>query len=325
VSRTYANIDAEIENYIRFVGVSDRDTILCPVPLFHAYGLCVGLLPAFATGAACVLAPGLLAGDVVALTRSHSPTILLGVPFLYELLAKSAGNHESSFACYRYLFSAGAPLTENLTSNVLLKLRTALNPLYGTTETGVVAVGLERRPYVSGFVGSPLAKTNIRIFGEDQTEVSPGKQGDIGIVSRATGCYLDQEQVDPSFDDDWFFPGDTGFFDSDRNLYVTGRKFSFINVASLKVDPAEVESALFCSGLTTDCAVVGVPRAEYGEFIRAYVVPKAGVSIKELRAACREKLAPFKVPREFVLVKDLPRSATGKVLRKYLTETSNLS
>lgn len=75
VSRTYANIDAEIENYIRFVGVSDRDFILCPVPLFHAYGLCVGLLPAFATGAACVLAPGLLAGDVLSLTRFHSPTI----------------------------------------------------------------------------------------------------------------------------------------------------------------------------------------------------------------------------------------------------------
>jgi acyl-CoA synthetase (AMP-forming)/AMP-acid ligase II len=68
-----------------------------------------------------------------------------------------------------------------------------------------------------------------------------------------------------------------------------------------------------------------VPRSEYGEFIRAYVVPKSGVvSIEELRAACRKMLAPFKVPREFVLVDDLPRSATGKVLRKYLTNTSNL-
>jgi len=326
VSRTYANVDAELENFSKFAAVSARDIFLCPVPLFHSYGLFVGLLPAFAMGAACVLAPNLLPGDVLGLTRFHSPTILLGVPFLYELVAKSAGADDYNFGCYRYLFSAGAPLTENLTRNVSLKLRTTLNPLYGTTETGVLAVGLEYRPYLPGFVGSPLPGTTIRIFGEDKAEIPIGKGGDIGIISRATGRYLDQERVDAGFDHDWFFPGDTGFFDGEQSLYVTGRKFSFINVASLKVDPIEVESALFSSGLATDCAVVGVPRSEYGEFIRAYVVPKSGVvSIEELRAACRKMLAPFKVPREFVLVDDLPRSATGKVLRKYLTNTSNLT
>jgi long-chain acyl-CoA synthetase len=323
VSRTYANIDAELENFSTFAAVSSQDTFLCPVPLFHSYGLFVGLLPAFATGAACVLAPNLLPGDVLGLTRFHSPTILLGVPFLYELVAKSSGADDDSFGCYRYLFSAGAPLTESLTSNFRLKLRTALNPLYGTTETGVLAVGLEQRAYLPGFVGPPLRGTNIRIFREDKTESPVGESGNIGIISPATGRYLDQERVDTGFEHDWFFPGDIGSFDGDRNLYVSGRKFSFINVASLKVDPAEVETALFSSGLATDCAVVGVPRPEYGEFIRAYVVPKSGVSIKELRAACREKLAPFKVPREFVLVDDLPRSATGKVLRKYLTDVAN--
>ena len=325
VSRTYANVDAELENISTLVQLSDRESLLCPVPLFHSYGLCVGLLPALATGAACVLAPSLLPGDVLALTRFHNPTILLGVPFLYELVAKSAGADDCSFACYRYMFSAGALLTESLARNVRLKLGATLNPLYGTTETGVLAVGLDQRPYRPGFVGSPLPGTKIGIFEEDRTEVPLGDTGDIGVVSRATGCYLDLELADAHGSDETkFFPGDTGFFDSDHNLYVTGRKFSFINVASLKVDPAEVEAALFNSGLATDCAVVGVPRAEYGEFVRAYVVPKSGVSIRDLRAACREKLAPFKVPREFVLVDGLPRSATGKVLRKYLIETSKL-
>jgi long-chain acyl-CoA synthetase len=325
VLRTYANVDAELESFSSCAGVSAQDVVLCPVPLFHSYGLCVGLLPAFATGAACVLAPNLLPGDVLGLTRFHNPTILLGVPFLYDLLVKSAGTDACNFTCYRYLFSAGAPLTENLASNALLKLRAMLNPLYGTTETGVLAVSLDRRPYLPGFVGPPLPGTNVRIFREEKTQIAMGDAGDIGIISRATGRYLNQERADVRFDKDWiFFPGDTGFLDSDHNLYVTGRKFSFINIASLKVDPAEVESALFSSGLAADCAVVGVPRAEYGEFIRAYVVPKSGVSIRQLRAACREKLAPFKVPREFVLVDDLPRSATGKVLRKYLIDISDM-
>lgn len=322
VSRSYANVDAELENYVRFVDVSDREVFLCPVPLFHSYGLFAGLLPAFATGAACVLAPNLLPGDVLMLTRFHNPTILLGVPFLYELVLKSPGADEANFASYRYLFSAGAPLTENLTKNVFQKLRATLNPLYGTTETGVIAVGLEKRSFVPGFVGSPILETDIRIFDDNRTEVPSGDSGDIGVVSRATGYYLDQQQVHAAFDKGCFFPGDTGFSDRDNGLYVTGRKFSFINVASLKVSPAEVESALFRSGLVTDCAVVGVPRLEYGEFVRAYVVPKHGVSIRELRAECRKLLAPFKVPREFVTVDDLPRSATGKVLRKYLTDPS---
>jgi acyl-CoA synthetase (AMP-forming)/AMP-acid ligase II len=88
VSRTYANIDEELENYIGFVGVTDRDTVFCPVPLFHAYGLFVGLLPSFATGAACMLTPELSAGDIVTLTSFHGPTILLGVPFIYEVAGK---------------------------------------------------------------------------------------------------------------------------------------------------------------------------------------------------------------------------------------------
>ena len=319
VSRTYANIDAELENFSKFAGVSGRDTFLCPVPLFHSYGLFVGLLPAFATGAACVLAPKLLPGDVLGLTRFHNPTILLGVPFLYELVAKSAGADDYIFGRYRYLFSAGAPLSETLASNFLLRLRTTLNPLYGTTETGVLAVGLERRPYLPGFVGLPLTGTNIRIFGENQSE-KPVGEGDIGIMSQATGCYLDQERVDAGSRHAWFFPGDTGFIDEDNNLYVTGRKFGLINVASLKVNPVEVEAALFGSGLVKDCAVVGVQGREYGEFVRAYVVANSKVSIDELRAVCRQSLAPFKVPREFVIVDDLPRSATGKLLRKYLTD-----
>lgn len=322
VSRTYANVDAEIENYIKFTGVSDQETFLCPVPLFHAYGLCVGLLPAMATGSACILAPNLLPGDVVGLTRFHNPTILLGVPFLYELVAKSTSAAGVNFAGYRYLFSAGAPLTETLAESVLVKLQTTLNPLYGTTETGVLAVGLDRRPFVSGFVGSPVTGTNIRIFDEDGAEAALGDAGEIGISTPATGSYVDDEQVDVGFDKGWFFPGDLGSSGKDGNLYVTGRKFAFINVASLKVDPMEVESALLRSGLATDCAVVGVRRREYGEFVRAYVVVKSEVSIDALRAACRNLLAPFKVPREFVIVDTLPRGATGKVLRKYLTNRS---
>jgi long-chain acyl-CoA synthetase len=321
VSRTYANVDAEIENYINFAGVSDQETFLCPVPLFHAYGLCVGLLPAMATGSACILAPNLLPGDILGLTRFHNPTILLGVPFLYELVAKSTGAADVSFAGYRYLFSAGAPLTQGLADSVTVKLRTPLNPLYGTTETGVVSIGLDRRPFVPGFVGSPLPETNIRIFDEDRSETARGDAGEIGISSLATGTYVDREQIGRGLDDGWFFPGDVGFSDIDGNVYVTGRKLAFINVASLKVDPMEVEAALLGSGLAADCAVVGVQRREYGEFVRAYVVVKSEVSIDDLRAACRKLLAPFKIPREFVIVDTLPRSATGKVLRKYLTHS----
>jgi long-chain acyl-CoA synthetase len=318
VSRTYANIDEELETYIGFVGLTDRDTVFFPVPLFHAYGLFVGLLPSFATGAACILTPGLSARDIVALTRFHSPTILLGVPFLYELASQSVSDEECDFSCYRYLFSAGAPISESLANQVSAKLRSSLNPLYGTTETGVVAVALDRPPFVQGFVGSPVPGTNIGIFSVDRTRLSPDQRGDIAILSRATGCYLAEGQVTSS-DNGWFSPGDTGFVNKKGELYVTGRKTSFINVASLKVDPTEVEATIIASGLAADCAVVGIPREEYGEFIRAYVIPKSSVSISELRALCRRHLAPFKVPREFVLVDELPRSSTGKALRKRLT------
>lgn len=320
ISRTYENIANELENYISAVGVSDRDIFLCPVPLFHAYGLFNALLPSLVLRSGCILAPGLLAGDIASLTEFHRPTILLGVPFIYELMTKSPGVEAHDYCGYRYLFSAGAMITPRLADEVLRNLKIPLNPLYGTTETGILAVGLDRRPYVSGYVGSPIGGKTIRIFHDHQTEVVIGDEGEIGISSFATGSYLDPIQMSTSFESGWFFPGDIGRLDADGNLYVLGRKSSIINVASLKVDPAEVESAILSSGLAADCAVVGVPREQYGEFVRAYVVPQIGASIKTIRATCRQRLAAFKVPREIILVDDLPRSATGKVLRKYLIE-----
>ena len=321
VPRSYKNVMDEIRNVSDTLSLTGEDTVICPVPLFHAYGLACGLLISIYKKAKLILMENFVPKDFINFVKKFKPTIFVGVPFMYSLLTRTFLNEDVNFSCFRLCLSAGDKLSGEVAESFNKRFGVNINQLYGSTETGVVAVNL----YKDGFadvesVGKPVKESMVKIVDDNDHEVPLGEDGNIKIKSPGTtNGYLNMEGINSSiFSNKWFFSTDIGKIDNNGNLYITGRKSSFINTAGLKVDPFEIEQVLLLNMYVKECIVVGITDKNCGEFIRAYIVPEQEIPRKEIIDLCRERLADYKVPREIEFVKELPKSSTGKILKKYL-------
>jgi long-chain acyl-CoA synthetase len=171
-------------------------------------------------------------------------------------------------------------------------------------------------------VGRPLSGTRIEIRDEHGASLPTGREGEIWVsAATATRAYDDlAELTEQCFKADWFFTGDLGHLDEQGELFITGRKKLLINVAGLKVDPLEVEAVLSRHPAVAEAVVVGVPQATVGEKVKAVLVLREGqqASERDITVFVAERLADYKVPKLVQFVSEIPRSALGKVLRKYL-------
>lgn len=328
VPRSYRNILYEITTFAETISLSNSDVIICPAPLFHTYALINGFLAVFSKGAKLILVENFNPSGFLNLVRDCRPTVFVGVPFMYALLAQSFVPQDSvDFSSFRLCFSAGAKLPREISNQICEKFRVRIHQQYGSTETGVIAVNL----YLNGFddtdsVGRPVKGRLVQIVDENGNEMPRGKEGEIKVFSPATTKgYLNMEELNSRvFCNAGYLTGDIGCIDAMGHLYITGRRSTFINVAGLKVDPFEVESVLLSNSCVRECSVVGVPDRNSGEIVRAYVVLDKDINMKDLRNYCKERLADYKVPREIEFCAALPKSPTGKVLRKYLVnQTEN--
>ncbi len=320
-SRSYANVIDETDNFVATVAFDATDVVLCPAPLFHAYGLFNGLVPSLATGATFVAERRFFPAEVVALTREHRPTILIGVPFMYEMLTRTHLDGQVDFSCYRACFSAGAKLARPVADAFEARFGVRIHQIYGSTETGIMCVNLPGdEPFDAVSVGRPVRGRSIAVVDEAGRPLPAGTEGEITVQSGGTmvGYVGRQDLSREKLRDGRYFTGDVGYLDHLGRLYITGRKSGFVNVAGRKVDPHEVEAVMMSSGLVTECAVVGVPRPNFGETIRACVVLRGAATAEQVHAWCAERLSSFKLPRDIRVVDELPRSPTGKILRKYL-------
>jgi long-chain acyl-CoA synthetase len=319
VCRSQANLAAEADGFGDAAGVGASDVILGAPPLFHAHGLANAMLAAVRAGATLVLldrpdddaAPdppfALRCADVLAVLEREGVTMLPGVPFMFDALAVTGGRTRADLSKLRLAFSAGNFLPERTYQRFRDVFGVEVHQLYGCSEAGAVTLNLES-PEKTGWysVGRPLPGMELE---------APGTGGEIRIRSAALGRYLEGPTCDA---DGWFATGDLGRLDDAGRLWITGRTKLFIDSGGHKVDPVEVEDVLVSHPDVREAAVVGVPDPRRGEAIHAFVVAERAVVPRELVAHCRQRLAPFKVPRRVALRDALPRSPLGKLLRGQL-------
>jgi malonyl-CoA/methylmalonyl-CoA synthetase len=281
------------------------DRLALALPLFHLHGLGVGINGTLCAGASVVLRPHFAEGDVLDAILDHDATLFFGVPTMYRRLAES--RRAGEFARLRLCVSGSAPLPADLFAAVEEASGQAVLERYGMSET-VMNVSNPydgvRRP---GTVGFPLPGVEVRLSeGTDEIEVR-GPNVFAGYLGH------DEATVAAFTRDAWFRTGDVGRFDGDGYLEIIGRCKDLIISGGYNVYPREVEDVFRIHPAVADIAVVGVPDSYWGEQVTAFVVGD-GSAEDTLRAWASESLAPYKQPKVFVFVEELPRNALGKVV-----------
>ncbi|MCP4214684.1 MAG: acyl--CoA ligase [bacterium] len=322
VPRSYEAVFNELESYARATGLNSNDLVICPAPFFHAYGLINGFLAPFYKGATVCLSERFIPNNAIKQVRRFKPTIFIGVPFMYDLLCQTFLAKEVDFSSIRIAFSAGAKLGREVFDNFRKRFGIRIKQQYGSTETGTMALC---RDHFEDFdsVGQPLPGRCFDIVDEQNQSLAPGEEGEIIIKSPGnTEGYSNRPDFNlEKFREGWYYTGDIGHLDKAGNLFITGRKSFFINVAGLKVDPFEVEQTLLSMPVIKECAVVAkLADAKHSEIIKAYIVANDNevIDINLIGKYCKDRLADYKVPKEIESVEELPRSPTGKILMKYL-------
>ncbi|QGN49140.1 long-chain-fatty-acid--CoA ligase [Micromonospora sp. WMMD558] len=300
------------------------ETVYAVLPLFHAYGLTLCLTFSVSIGATLVLFPRFDLDQTLDAVRRRPPTFLPAVPPIYDKLATAARERGVDLTSARYAISgamalppATVELWESVTGGLLVEG-------YGMTETSPVALGNpvspERRP---GTVGVPFPSTEIRIVDpEDPShDRAPGVAGELlvrGPQVFAGYWRRPEETAAVLLPDGWLRTGDVVEMDPDGFVRVVDRIKELIITGGFNVYPSEVEEALRRVPGVLDAAAVGLPASGGGEEVVAAVVLHADCTTDEagIRAACRQHLTAYKVPRRVMVVEDLPRSQIGKVLRR---------
>ncbi len=295
-------------------------------PLYHAGGLGAFLVPIFTVGGTVILHQRFDPAEVLATIAAERCTVVLGVPTIFTMLIQAPEFARTDLASVRWFISGGAPLPRTLVDAFAAR-GVVLRQGYGLTEVGVncFAMSDEEAWAKVGSVGRPLMFTEARAAGADGDEVATGDVGELQFrgphvslgywnAPDATAAVLDA--------DGWFHTGDLARFDGDGFCYIVGRAKDLIISGGVNIYPAEVEHALLEHPGVVDAAVVGVPHTTWGEVGVAFVVvvPGEAPTPAELAAHLGERISKLKIPKDFILLDELPRTPYGKVLKSELAD-----
>jgi len=327
VMLTHFNLVANVYQLMEwFADLSNRDVFIGALPYFHSYGMTTSMNLPIALGAKIVLIPD--PRDLKRILDSiqkHKATIYCGVPTMYNAINNypEVGNYDltSIKACV----SGAAPLPievkkrfEEITGGKLVEG-------YGLSETSPVTHanpinGINKE----GSIGLPISDT-LAVVVDDAGNILPvGEVGEIAIKGPQVmkGYYKMEEETKSTLINGWLLTGDIGKMDEDGYFYIVDRKKDMIIAGGYNIYPREVEEVLYEHPDVLEAAVIGVPDLKRGETVKAFIVLKEGstTTAEDIEKFCRERLAPYKVPRIIEFRSELPKTNVGKVLRRVLKE-----
>jgi long-chain acyl-CoA synthetase len=315
IALTADNVLAEAENVATTLGLGPGDRILSAVPLFHSYGFDLGVLPTLSSGATLLLEDSPFVPRRTMRRLAYRVAAFLGVPAQYRAFLTARIDKMPDLSGVRWLLSCTAPLAPETVTEFLGRFGAPICQHYGSSETGAVTTHLpsevSNRP---ASVGRPMSGVQLSVV-DDGEPASPGSEGEVVVESGAVARrYVLGAPGGPSpLGEGMFRTGDIGRMDADGFLTLVGRRDAMINVAGLKVSPAEVSATLERHSAVREAVVLGFPDGREEEVVYAVVELSRPAAEDELLAFCREALAEHKVPRRIEIRDALPRTATGKV------------
>jgi len=332
---THRNIVFNAQTYRDWIGITAADVVLGVAPLFHITGSIGHVALSLLTGATLVLTYRFDPAVALETIRAERVTFTVGSITVFIALMNAPGADRSALATLTRIYSGGAPIPPSTVTAFEDLFGQYIHNIYGLTETTSPshATPLQARAPVdpaSGAlsVGVPVYNTVVRVIGEDGQDLPPGEIGELVTEGPqiVAGYWTKPEETARALPGGALHTGDVGYMDADGWFYIVDRKKDQINVAGYKVWPREVEDVLYEHEAVREAAVVGVPDAYRGETVKAYVSLKPGSGATpdklpdELIAHCKERLAAYKYPRQLEILPELPKTVTGKILRRELRD-----
>ena len=333
VPLTHANICTSAFSAVAALKLSEADRCLNVLPLFHGHGLIATVMTSLAAGAGVVCTPGCDVNRFFGWLREFAPTWYSAVPTMHQAILAQARLDPDQVAGIRLRLvrSASAPLPPLVFAELERTFGTSVIEFYGMTETASAPIAcnpLPPRRSKPGSVGIPVG-LDVAIFNDRGDTLPAGQTGHVTVRGGSVmpGYDGDAAATAAAFAGDWFKTGDQGFFDDEGYLYLSGRTREMINRGGENIAPREVDEALLEHPAVAEAVTFAVPHATLGEDVAAAVVlrPNAGATAKDIRQFAAGRLADFKVPRQVLIVEQLPKGSTGKVQRIGLAEKLGLA
>ncbi|KQS68634.1 class I adenylate-forming enzyme family protein [Modestobacter sp. Leaf380] len=326
---THSSMTFNAYTYREWMRLGPEDSVLGVAPLFHITGLIGHVAIAMLVGCPLVLAHRFQPDVVLEAIREHRPTFTVGAIAVFIALGNATGASREDFTSLRAVYSGGAPIAPAVTDRLEEELGVYVHNIYGLTETNSPSHGVPmgvRAPVDENSgalsVGVPVYDTVVRVLGEDGEELPVGEVGEFATSGPQVvpGYWERPDATAEQIPGGELRTGDVGFMDAQGWFFLVDRKKDMINAAGYKVWPREVEDVLYGHPAVREVAVVGIPDEVRGETVKAYVSPKPGATIdpEEVIAWSRERMAAYKYPRYVEVVDELPKTTTGKILRREL-------
>jgi long-chain acyl-CoA synthetase len=322
VMLTHENINVSAHNVAFSEHSTEADRALCFLPFNHVFGQ-MHIMNATILSSGCLeILPAFDLDRVLQALQTGRITKLFAVPTIYSRLLTLEGLKQK-LGSVRYCFSAAASMAAEIVRQWKERTGLTIYEGYGLTESASAVTYNHYYCHVIGSVGTVVPGVEVQIRDKDGNKVEQGQEGEICIRGHnIMKAYLNNpgDTQLAFWGDGWFRSGDVGHLDGDGYLFIVDRIKDMIITGGENVYPREVEDVLYTRQEIEGCAVVGLPDREWGERVTAFITLRPGQKIvpEELKAFLKSRLSSFKVPKEYIIVNDLPKSAAGKVLKREL-------
>ncbi len=330
---THSNVAFNAEVYRTWMRIGDEDSVYGVAPLFHITGLIGHTALAGIAGVPLILFHRFDVEEALRLIEKWRPTMTIGSITVFIALMNAPDSEGRDLSSLEKCYSGGAPIAPSIAEQFEEKFGIYIHNAYGLTEsnspTHFVPLGTHAPvDEESGAlaIGVPVPNCEARLVKvEDPSEEVPaGESGEFAAKGPMifSSYWNKPEETEDAFQDGYFLTGDVAVMDEDGWFYIVDRKKDMINVSGYKVWPREVEDTLYTHPQIKEAAVVGVPDEYRGETVKAFVALKEGdgVTEEELISYCKERMADYKYPRKIEFRDELPKTATGKFLRRELRD-----
>ncbi|WP_457624895.1 fatty acid--CoA ligase [Persephonella sp.] len=330
VMLTYKNILSNLINIEKVVPLSHKDRFIVYLPMFHTFTLTATVLLPLYFGSPIVIIKSIMPfSNILKQTLLKRVTIFMGVPEVFNALSKARLPwYFMWFNRLRAFVSGAAPLPESTLKRMKEKFpKVPLLEGYGLSEASpVVSINrLEKQKPLS--VGPPLPDYQVKIVDDELVELPQGEIGEIIVKGDNVmkGYYKDERATEETVINGWLLTGDMGYVDEEGYIYIVDRKKDLIISKGINIYPREIEEVLTSHPEIEEAAVVGKKDENHGEIPVAFIKLTEGSQLteKEVRNFLKERLANYKIPKNYYFVDDMPRNATGKILKRILKEKVN--